>query len=223
VLDRIYRCEKQSWKTLTCEISQVKKQRTLLTDPDFQRLQFPAQNRYRPQYSYAIVRGRSDARESGARGFENDLTLFTMKQTTTLTTSDDPLPDSFGKRILIIDDVVLVGLSVSTQLKRAGFSNVQFESEPLKAMEVVSRFKPDMILLDILMPELSGLELLQQIREIQEYDHIIVLMLSAAGRDEQYKSLELGALGFIQKPTTADNLVRTVTSKFALARRIGLQ
>ncbi len=146
-----------------------------------------------------------------------------MKETTTLTTPDASLSDSFGKKILIIDDVVLVGLSVSTQLKRAGFSNVQFESEPLKAMQVISQFKPDMILLDILMPELSGLELLQQIRAIDENDHIIVLMLSAAGRDEQYKSLELGALGFIQKPTTADNLVRTVTSKFALARRIGLQ
>ena len=79
-----------------------------------------------------------------------------------------------------------------------------------------------MILLDIFMPDISGLELLKQIRANPELNQIIVLMLSSAGRDEQYKSLELGALGFIQKPTTAAMLVQTVTSKFGIARRIGL-
>ena len=91
------------------------------------------------------------------------------------------------------------------------------------AMEVISEFNPDLILLDIFMPDVSGLEVLRQIRSNCMLDDIIVVMLSSAGRDEQFQSLELGALGFIQKPTTAVELVRTVTSKFCIARRLGIQ
>lgn len=146
-----------------------------------------------------------------------------MTKTTTITDVDSALPDSFGKKILVIDDIVLVGRTVSAQLKRAGFSNVRFETDPRLALDVIEEFQPDMVLLDIFMPHLSGLELLQKIRADEALNHVVVLMLSSAGRNEQYKSLELGALGFIQKPTTAGKLVQTVTSKFAVARRLGLQ
>jgi PleD family two-component response regulator len=146
-----------------------------------------------------------------------------MAKSTTFTEVDNILPDSFGKKILILDDVLLVGRTVCTQLKMAGFSNVRFETDARLAMDVIAEFQPDMILLDIFMPHISGLELLQQIRANEDFNHIIVVMLSSAGRDEQYKSLELGALGFIQKPTTAGRLVQTVTSKFGVARRLGIQ
>jgi len=146
-----------------------------------------------------------------------------MSETTSFTEADSILLDSFGKRILIVDDVDLVGMSVTTQLKRAGFENVRYESDPRLALEAVFEFQPDMILLDIFMPHVSGLELLKKIRANEDFNHIIILMLSSAGRDEQYKSLELGALGFIQKPTTAHILVQTVTSKFRIARRLGIQ
>lgn len=146
-----------------------------------------------------------------------------MAITTTLTDVDNGLPESFKKKILILDDVALVGRTVATQLKMAGFPNVRFETDSRQAIDVISEFQPDMILLDIFMPHISGLELLQEIRANAEFNHIVVLMLSSAGRDEQYKSLELGALGFIQKPTTAGKLVQTVTSKFAIARRLGIQ
>ena len=141
----------------------------------------------------------------------------------TLSQVDSALPDPFGKRILILDDVALVGRVVSTQLSMAGFKHVRYESDPRLVMEVIAEYEPDLILLDIFMPAVSGLEVLKQIRANCLLDNIIIVMLSSAGRDEQYQSLELGALGFIQKPTTAVELVRTVTSKFCIARRLGIQ
>ena len=142
---------------------------------------------------------------------------------TTITQPDDLLPNAFGKRILVVDDVPLVCKVVENQLKAAGFENVASETNPRLVMDLISDFKPDMILLDILMPEISGIELLKQIRSNPELDQIIVLMLSAAGRDEQFESLELGALGFMQKPITAIDFVQTVTGKFCLAKRLGIQ
>jgi CheY-like chemotaxis protein len=112
---------------------------------------------------------------------------------TTLTQPDDMIPNSFEKRILVVDDVALVCQVVVNQLRSAGFENVASETDPRLVLDAISEFKPDMVLLDILMPNISGLEVLQQIRSKPEMDKIIVLMLSAAGRDEQYESLELGA------------------------------
>lgn len=142
---------------------------------------------------------------------------------TTISEIDCRVADSFDRKILIIDDVPLVGKVATKQLKSAGFDQVRFESNPRLAMEVIREYKPDMILLDINMPGLSGIELLKQIRADSDLDRIIVLMLSAAGRSEQFESLELGALGFMQKPVTAVDLVQTVTSKFGIAKRLGIQ
>jgi len=144
----------------------------------------------------------------------HDSTIFEM------TTS---VPDFFEKKILVVDDVELVCRVVATQLESAGFRDVRHLSDSQMVMEAIDSNHPDMILLDIFMPGISGLELLKMIRDNRTYDDIIVLMLSSAGADEQYQSLELGALGFIQKPITAVNLVQTITSKFAIARRLGIQ
>lgn len=133
------------------------------------------------------------------------------------------LVDSFKKRILIVDDVELVCRVVSAQLSSAGFAEVSYQSDSRKVVEQIDDLQPDLILLDIFMPHVSGLELLESIRSRSDWDNIIVLMLSSAGTDEQYRSMELGAFGFIQKPITAVNLVQTITKKFSLAHRLGIR
>ena len=145
---------------------------------------------------------------------ENDSTIYALPE---------PLSCTFRKKVLIIDDVELVCRVVSKQLRSAGFEDVRYASDPRKVMDLLAEYKPDMILLDIFMPHISGLELLQMIRQVREYDDIIILMLSSAGADEKFKSLELGAFGFVQKPITAVNLVQTMTSKFVMASRLGIQ
>lgn len=134
----------------------------------------------------------------------------------------DILEESFKKRILIVDDIELVCQVVSAQLSAAGFAEVSSQTDARKVVEQIGEFQPNLILLDIFMPHISGLELLEAIRSKPEWDNIIVLMLSSAGSEEQYRSMELGAFGFIQKPITAVNLVQTITKKFSLARRLGV-
>lgn len=128
----------------------------------------------------------------------------------------------FDKKILIVDDVALICRVVQKQLISAGFQSVEIEDDPRLVMERVKSFEPELILLDIFMPHISGLELLKSVREITEYDNILILMLSSAGAEEQFQSLELGAFGFIQKPITPVKLVQTITNKFAMATRLGL-
>ena len=145
---------------------------------------------------------------------ESESTIFEMSAS---------IPDLFEKKILVVDDVDLVCRVVSKQLISAGFTDVQFQPDSRLVLDNVKSFQPDMILLDVFMPHISGMEILKQIRSINEYENVVVLMLSSAGADEQYQSLELGALGFIQKPITSEKLIQTITSKFRIARRLGIQ
>lgn len=140
---------------------------------------------------------------------------------TTIAPTKD-INDFFSKKIFIVDDVDLMCRVVTMQLQSAGFDSVASEEDPRLVLDRIREFQPDLILLDILMPHISGLELLKAIRAIPEFDNILILMLSSAGADEQYQSLELGAFGFIQKPITAVKLVQTITNKFAMASRLGL-
>ncbi len=146
-----------------------------------------------------------------------------MSKNSTLIQVAAAVTDYFDKKVLIVDDIELVCRVVKNQLASAGFSECEICCDAREVIATIESFQPDMILLDIFMPHVSGLELLKLIRSQEQLDHIIVLMLSSAGADEQYQSLELGALGFIQKPTTAVKLVQTVTSKFSIARRLGIQ
>lgn len=139
--------------------------------------------------------------------------LFPVMEKSTQSDLAPATPNVFGKRILVIDDVPLVARVFVGQLKAAGFENVTYETDGQLAMKVIREFEPNLILLDISMPEINGLDLLNQIRSDSEMDDTVVMMLSAAGRDEQAKSVELGATGFIRKPTTAAHLVKTVTDE----------
>lgn len=141
---------------------------------------------------------------------------------TTNLKESETLVDSFKKRILIVDDVELACRVLSAQLSSTGFTHVSYEADSRKVIEQIDEYQPDLILLDIFMPHLSGLELLETIRSNPQWDNVIVLMLSSAGTEEQYRSMELGAFGFIQKPVTAVNLVQTITKKFNLAHRLGI-
>ena len=71
------------------------------------------------------------------------------------------------------------------------------------------------------MPHTSGFQLLEQFGREHDFDNIVILMLSAAGEEEENKSYDLGALGFIPKPTTAESAIRIVTSTFRIANRFG--
>ena len=109
-------------------------------------------------------------------------------------------------RILVIDDEPMMTLFVKKILKKAGFENISGISDPSMALEKIAQFEPDLILLDIVMPGMSGLELLATIRADQRFRDVTVLMLSGANKQSKYRALNLGAVDFVNKPVDAEDL-----------------
>ena len=110
----------------------------------------------------------------------------------------------------MIDDEPLMTRFVAQSLKRAGFENVVCLNNPQDALAEISRLKPDLVLLDIVMPGISGLDLRAAIKNDSQFADISILMLSAANKKSKYESLNLGAVDFINKPVDAGDLVKRV-------------
>ena len=142
--------------------------------------------------------------------------------TTTCDEERIPAIPSSERRILVVDDEDLVTRTVAAHLQVKGFNNVRQVTDSRLVMSIVDSYQPDLILLDIFMPYFDGLEILSQIRANPDLNKTIVLMLSSAGQEEQFQSLELGAMGFIEKPATANQLIKEVTRAFEVAHRLGI-
>ncbi|MBC2659878.1 response regulator [Pseudomonas sp. MSSRFD41] len=108
-------------------------------------------------------------------------------------------------RILIIDDQ-RPNLDLMEQLlAREGLHNVLSSTQPLRALELFNSFEPDLVILDLHMPEFDGFAVLEQLnRRIPANDYLPILVLTAdATRDTRLRALALGARDFISKPLDA--------------------
>lgn len=103
------------------------------------------------------------------------------------------------KNIAIIDDEEDILHILHTYFTRTGKFNVVTYSNPLDALVDVQNKKYDLILLDIMMPELSGLEFLQKIKE-EQIDLHVIIMTAYSSIDRAVEAHQLGALDFITKP-----------------------
>ncbi|VVM57533.1 response regulator [Pseudomonas fluorescens] len=108
-------------------------------------------------------------------------------------------------RILIIDDQRPNLDLVEQLLAREGLNNVLSSTEPLRALELFNSFEPDLVILDLHMPELDGFAVLEQLnRRIPNGEYLPILVLTAdATRDTRLRALALGARDFISKPLDA--------------------
>ncbi|MBK5541746.1 response regulator [Pseudomonas sp. TH05] len=108
-------------------------------------------------------------------------------------------------RILIIDDQ-RPNLELMEQLlAREGLSNVLTSTEPLRTLDLFNSFEPDLVILDLHMPEFDGFAVLEQLsRRIPQGEYLPILVLTAdATRDTRLRALALGANDFISKPLDA--------------------
>ena len=103
-----------------------------------------------------------------------------------------------SKKILIVDDEHDIRDGVSYWLRAAGFVP-QFAEDGQEALDSVRLDRPDVILLDVQMPRMDGMETLHELRTDPETSCIPVIMLSASLGDE-LRALDAGARFFIQKP-----------------------
>lgn len=108
-------------------------------------------------------------------------------------------------RILIIDDQ-RPNLDLMEQLlAREGLRNVLSSTQPTKALELYNSFEPDLVILDLHMPDFDGFALMEQFnRRIPQDDYVPLLVLTAdATRATRLRALALGARDFISKPLDA--------------------
>ena len=115
-------------------------------------------------------------------------------------------------KILIVDDEPNILLSLEYLMQREGFE-VRVARDGLQAIEAIEHETPDLILLDVMMPGKTGLEVCQHVRAIERMQSVQIIMLTAKGRETDIaKGLALGANAYVTKPFSTRDLVAQVRS-----------
>ena len=114
-----------------------------------------------------------------------------------------------AKNILICDDAAFMRMMIKDILSKNGY-NVAGEAENgAKAVEKYNELKPDLVLMDITMPEMDGIQALKKIKEADS--SALVIMCSAMGQQAMViESIQAGAKDFIVKPFQADRVIEAV-------------
>ena len=114
------------------------------------------------------------------------------------------------KRLLVVDDQTVVREGLVAIL--ANYSDIEVvgqAADGIQAIELIQKYKPDVVLLDMVMPNQDGLETIPKIRKISPLTHILVV----TGFDENdrvYQAIKSGALGYILKDATREQLLQAV-------------
>jgi two-component system KDP operon response regulator KdpE len=126
------------------------------------------------------------------------------------------LPDNPMKqfRILVVDDEERILHFLTTKLKASGYE-VLTAGDGVQGLEQLQAQEPDLVVLDLLMPRMDGLEML---KELRSFSAVPVIILTAKGADaDRIKGLQLGADDYLPKPFNPDELVARIE---AIRRRL---
>lgn len=119
-------------------------------------------------------------------------------------------------RVLVVDDAIFMRATIGKILEENGHSMVGEASTGIEAVEKFVEVKPDIVILDITMPEMDGIAALKRIKIIEPKAKIIIC--SAIGqKDKVVEAIEEGALSFIVKPFEADQLIDAVEQAMGVA------
>ena len=114
-------------------------------------------------------------------------------------------------RILIVEDSPTSRDNIAAVLTNAGYTNLEFACDGVEALEKVSTEKPDLMILDIVMPRLDGYKVCIWIRAKPEYQSLPILVQTALNQPEQRVSVfEVGATDMVSKPINEAELLARV-------------
>ena len=115
-----------------------------------------------------------------------------------------------GKRILVVDDEENLRRVTQLKLQQAGYEALT-ASDASQALEVLSKHPQDLVLTDLKMPGMSGIDLLRKVKE--EYPEVIVVVVTAYGTIESaVEAMRLGAYDYIIKPFDLSELLEKIES-----------
>lgn len=119
------------------------------------------------------------------------------------------------KEIWIVDDDEEMGRAISLMLKLLECNTKHFLNSRSAAQALLAGGTTDLIILDINMPEVSGLDMLEFLRRRREWKDLPIIMLSSEAADVMVdKALKLGADGYVMKPVTIDELEKVMSQAF---------
>lgn len=119
------------------------------------------------------------------------------------------------KKILVVDDEPNIVTALEYLLAQSGYEVAVAENGE-EALAAVARIRPDLVLLDIMMPRLNGYEVCRRLRERPESAGIKIVILSAKGREvDAAKGLSLGADLYVSKPFSSTELVARIQELLA--------
>jgi CheY-like chemotaxis protein len=115
------------------------------------------------------------------------------------------------KRILIVDDSEMTRRLISTAVRRLGDIEYEEARDGFEALQKLPTKSFDLLFVDINMPNINGLELIDYCKQSDQYQHIPIVIISTEDSlKDQEKGLELGAFDFLMKPIRLDRLVEII-------------
>lgn len=128
----------------------------------------------------------------------------------------DAAPEARPRHVLVADDELHIGRIIQLKLEHGPY-RVTLVPDGRAALEKVESDEPiDVVLLDIMMPYLSGLDVLAAIRSLPRRAETPVIILTAKGQDaDRERALELGATDFLTKPFSPNKLLARIDELFA--------
>ncbi len=119
-------------------------------------------------------------------------------------------------RIMMVDDEPITMEVVQTFLEDAGYRHFMLVDDPRKALRILEEQRPDLLLLDLKMPEISGFDILQTLRADDRFRHLPVLILSSSSDNaDKLRALDLGATDLLSKPVDPSELQLRVRNTLA--------
>lgn len=114
------------------------------------------------------------------------------------------------KRVLVIDDELDMLMVLKLRLEASGYE-VATATDGLEGLNAARKIKPDLIVLDVMLPKMNGYKVSRFLKFDEEYKHIPIVMLTAlAGEDDRSTGIETGANAYITKPFETQELIDTV-------------
>ncbi|MBD3882835.1 response regulator [Phormidium tenue FACHB-886] len=112
-------------------------------------------------------------------------------------------------RILIVDDIQDNILLLQTFLEAEGYS-VDVESRGMAALRTIKNLRPNVVLLDVMMPDMNGYEVTQRVREDESLSDTQIVLVTAYTDISEDEAMAMGASAFIRKPIDLDQLLAIV-------------
>jgi len=116
------------------------------------------------------------------------------------------------KRILVVDDEKALTRIIKLNLERTGNYEVRTENMGSMAVPAAKEFKPDLIFLDVMMPDMGGEDVVALLKEDSELSNIALVFLTAIVTKEETQSIEtdIGGNLFLAKPVNTKELIATI-------------